>query len=306
MTDTLPSKPYYRVRMWALFASGADKAVILRRGPRTHYQLIDWDLRRDVFKPGQWMRGHVWLCDLSPSGDRLLYWAHQYAPSAHWRRALAELQRRATRESPYDPQTTETRNRSPKRRQTRRKVPRYMRETGKPPAEPRWGSAVRRNEGVWTAISRPPFFSALAIWPSFGHWTGGGMFLSENEIVLQDDNVTPKQNVPVPASFAIHSSFAPEFRNKALTPNAWRMCKLDPVLRDSIAVALKKAGAAWIEWMAPRKNGDLLFACDGRIYRLAKWQDVTPEEYLAGAKDLADFRWARFEKVAPPDRAMQW
>ena len=31
----------------------------------------------------------------------------------------------------------------------------------------------RAERGSWTAISKPPYFSALAIWPSLGRWTGG-------------------------------------------------------------------------------------------------------------------------------------
>lgn len=55
-----------------LFASRAPVAVILRRGPRTHWQLILWDTRRDTFTPGQWMKGLVKLMGLSPSGDKLI------------------------------------------------------------------------------------------------------------------------------------------------------------------------------------------------------------------------------------------
>jgi hypothetical protein len=36
----------------------------------------------------------------------------------------------------------------------------------------------------WSAISRPPFFTALALWPKGDGWGGGGHFLSENRIEL--------------------------------------------------------------------------------------------------------------------------
>lgn len=36
----------------------------------------------------------------------------------------------------------------------------------------------------WTAVSRPPFFTALALWPKGDTWGGGGLFSSENEILL--------------------------------------------------------------------------------------------------------------------------
>lgn len=36
----------------------------------------------------------------------------------------------------------------------------------------------------WTAISRPPFLTALALWPKGDCWGGGGLFLSESEVWL--------------------------------------------------------------------------------------------------------------------------
>ena len=36
----------------------------------------------------------------------------------------------------------------------------------------------------WTAVSRPPFLTALALWPKGDAWGGGGLFTSENEILL--------------------------------------------------------------------------------------------------------------------------
>lgn len=36
----------------------------------------------------------------------------------------------------------------------------------------------------WTAVSRPPFLTALALWPNLGTWGGGGLFETENSILL--------------------------------------------------------------------------------------------------------------------------
>jgi hypothetical protein len=38
--------------------------------------------------------------------------------------------------------------------------------------------------GTWTAISRPPYFTALALWPKGDCWNGGGWFLSKHSFVL--------------------------------------------------------------------------------------------------------------------------
>ncbi|MEM9695075.1 MAG: hypothetical protein AAGA56_21210, partial [Myxococcota bacterium] len=37
---------------------------------------------------------------------------------------------------------------------------------------------------TFTAICRPPYFTALALWPGFGTWGGGGFFPSDREVVL--------------------------------------------------------------------------------------------------------------------------
>src|SRR5260370_16572519 len=36
----------------------------------------------------------------------------------------------------------------------------------------------------WTAISRPPFLTALFLWPKGDCWGGGGHFLSRKQIAL--------------------------------------------------------------------------------------------------------------------------
>jgi hypothetical protein len=38
--------------------------------------------------------------------------------------------------------------------------------------------------GTWTAISRPPYFTALALWPKGDAWGGGGVFESELALAL--------------------------------------------------------------------------------------------------------------------------
>jgi hypothetical protein len=109
----------YRTRTSVLFAAGAPKAVILRRGPRTHYHLIAWDLARDTFEHGQWMRGNVMLCDLSPRGDKLLYFAEQYV------KPLARsLQGR------YEPLKQQPVRKTPRKGRQHRRTPRYLRPPG--------------------------------------------------------------------------------------------------------------------------------------------------------------------------------
>lgn len=64
-------------RLWVLLARDAPTAVVLRRGPSKQAQLVRWDLEEDRFEAGPWLRGRVdeYRCHLSPSGDRLVYFA---------------------------------------------------------------------------------------------------------------------------------------------------------------------------------------------------------------------------------------
>lgn len=46
---------------------------------------------------------------------------------------------------------------------------------------------------TWTAISKPPYFTALAMWSNFGTYGGGGYFL-DNQTVCHRSNETPHPN----------------------------------------------------------------------------------------------------------------
>ena len=43
---------------------------------------------------------------------------------------------------------------------------------------------------AWTAISKPPYLTALALWPKGSCWGGGGLFLSDTEVWLNHDTDT--------------------------------------------------------------------------------------------------------------------
>jgi len=98
-------------RIYVLLARKAASALVFRRGPSKNVLLLRWDLAEDTIQEGQWLRGHIYerRCDLSPSGEHLVYFA------AKWR--------------------------------------------GKYPS--------------FTAVSRPPFLTALALWE--GLWARGAV-----------------------------------------------------------------------------------------------------------------------------------
>jgi hypothetical protein len=48
-------------------------------------------------------------------------------------------------------------------------------------------ASYRRKPFTWTAISRPPWFTALAVWPKGDSWGGGGLFVSDRYFLLAHD-----------------------------------------------------------------------------------------------------------------------
>jgi hypothetical protein len=47
---------------------------------------------------------------------------------------------------------------------------------------PEWEAS--RTTHKWTAISRPPYYTALALWPIGDNWDGGGIFLDNRTVWL--------------------------------------------------------------------------------------------------------------------------
>jgi len=72
---TIERKP--KVSLYALLARDALVGVVFRRGPSKQVLLLLWRIDTDQFYEWQWFKGcnYERRCDLSPSGDRLIYFA---------------------------------------------------------------------------------------------------------------------------------------------------------------------------------------------------------------------------------------
>ncbi len=53
---------------------------------------------------------------------------------------------------------------------------------------------------TWTAISKPPYYTALALWPEIGTWGGGGLFIDQTTVCLRlHESARPhKDHLPPP------------------------------------------------------------------------------------------------------------
>lgn len=69
-------------RLYAFIARDASKAVVLRRGPTRQVLMLTWDMNTDTFEEGQWLKGRVYerRCDLSPCGAHFVYFAAKHKP----------------------------------------------------------------------------------------------------------------------------------------------------------------------------------------------------------------------------------
>ena len=288
------------IRLYAILARKSPLAVVFRRGPSKSVLLLRWNTADDTFEHGQWLRGRIYerRCDLSPQGDLLLYFA------ANWR-------------PPYQ---------------------------------------------SWSAISRPPFLKALALWPKGDGWGGGGHFESGNKILLNHaaTEMALAPGLTVPRWMKIQPfgdrpgwgeddpvwsarlerdgwnlvSYPADTRHDFRAKVAWEFSppiawdKPNPVYPKhcSLQMALtgiKERDGPWYltdhtlirengrqdrlgrtDWADWSHSGDLLFAMDGCLFRLACNNGHLDDLELA--RKIADLTQLKFEPVKAPETASLW
>lgn len=291
------------VRLFVLLARGARRAVVFRRGPSKQVLLLSWDTATDAMTPGQWFRGRIYerRCDLSPSGDKLAYFAAKY----------------------------------------------------------------RGEFGTWTAVSRPPWLTALALWPHGDAWGGGGLFESDQRLLLNHRS-TRMQLAPdfqLPKRFLVeplgpHAGRGEDFPiyDQRLQRDGWRLLhpgaekrhasgealfySFDPAityrrvrpggrapdfeLQMRITGIHEREGAWYVveydlidlkreqevplgrlDWADWDSQGDLLFAREGRLYRLEPQRRGNTVD-VSQPHEVVDLRDLTFENRKAPPGVTQW
>jgi hypothetical protein len=282
-------------RLYAILARDKPIAAVFRRGPSNQVLLLTWNTVTHEVRRGQWFKGRIYerRCDLSPSGERLIYFA-------------------ATNKKPL-----------------------YS----------------------WTAVSRPPYLTALALWKNGSGWGGGGLFTAEDAIELNhgpfasvvEDGFTlpskfrvrpfgprPGQGEDDPIlcarltrdgwkhiaagnttqhkfgsrlwwEFTEHSVWAKTKGNWQLESRLTGMKERDGPWYVMEHRILDKAGnlaadlgrSDWADWSM---SGEILLAREGRLYRIP----VNGKAGLADPIEVADLSAMRFEGIEAPAYARTW
>lgn len=282
-------------RLYVLLARKAPLATVFRRGPSRQVLLLTWNTDTHEVRQGQWFKGRIYerRCDLSPSGEKLIYFAAKHTGPV----------------------------------------------------------------GTWTAVSRPPFFTALAMWPKGDAWGGGGLFQNERTIALNHlagqrklaaGFRLPKSIVVEPLKGhpgrgeddPIHSmrlqrdgwtvrSVGKGQENRRGSkiwweygePQVWSKSRGSMTLEMRILgihetegpwyvvehrvldgqgnVALAIGRSDWADWS---KSGEILFARDGCLFRASVQASGRVSEPIV----IADLRELRFAEVSPPSEVKVW
>jgi hypothetical protein len=278
-----------------ILARRSSLGVIFRRGPSRQVLTLLWDTSTHVIRPGQWFKGRIYerRCDLSPSGEKLIYFAAKY------------------------------------------RAPLF----------------------TWTTVSRPPFLTALAMWPKGDAWGGGGLFKNERIIELnhRPGEMAADPEFKIPKSIAVEPCGKVSGRGEddpilsmrlirdgwiLQTPGAvqqnssrshvswtYSVNQVWAKTRGSLSVEMRILGinerdgpwyvtehrvidangsvlidlgrSDWADWS---KHGDVLFARDGRLFRIPA---KGPND-LGDCHEVMDLRPLRFANVEAPPEAKLW
>lgn len=283
-------------RLYVILAREAPVGVVFRRGPSKQVLLVSWDTATDTFVHGQWFKGRVYedRCDLSPSGDLLVYFAADQ------------------RRTPYSTWFAVSR-------------PPYLTALALWAKGDSWGGGGLFEDQTTLTLDHDELVPTLGSLPSWLHvrefqrgesWTQDG---SPWSVRIQRDGW---RLTSVPGKLAQSRDVKGVLRWEP--PQVWE--KEHPLTPGRYVLRMTHVGLheerAWyvaeyevidgsnlerlghIEWADWDRNGDLLFAMKGALYRLRQRDGVLPP--LEDADVIADFSGLTFEPREPSEEAKRW
>lgn len=274
--------------LYFILARQASVGVVFRRGPSKWTQLIRWDVGMDAFEPGQWFKGRIYegLSDLSPDGTKLVYFARKEN-----RARFEGLKGYFSELEQADvPETT-----------------RFVTNT-------------------WTAVSKPPYLTALALWPACGGADGGGEFVTNEHLLLyHDPRYARPHHEHQPRGLTVQYRSWSEALMYEQSPGDWQRTDLEgsearvkrcPVTGSQLFVRhMREAGKPTCRYYIRSAAKGVLEALPEA--ERADWDRRGRLIYCAGGKLLArtgsdrerllaDFTDAKPQQVAPPEWATTW
>lgn len=199
---------------------------------------------------------------------------------------------------------------------------------------------------TWTAISRPPYFTAIALWNRTAD-IGGGFFESDEEVIINQclfwEDGGGKRELPIiKVGMTTDRGWEQtELMLQRHVRNGWQIVEdknqIDKILfkshqyfndgeiflyqhirnyyhsgrsKEDYTLA-DNEGKVLVEmekldWADLDKNGDLLFSKEGKIFRLSHLDEAPYLPPIENAKELLDLSKYSFQKVPPPDWAREW
>lgn len=199
------------------------------------------------------------------------------------------------------------------------------------------------DEGVgdaWTAICRPPYFTALTLWPNIGSWFGGGVFRSNREVELDATCTLEPHPSSKPVKIRVAAlrfetapweqrllmggwtleerGFDPRSHRRVGQREAWCRPFMDVTLYrevedwDPNRYGGPYSDTYWLQtdsdvhpldrvtWADVDETDRLVMVRDGVLLE-ARWADGRLTERV-----LEDFNPARPEEISTPDWATKW
>lgn len=150
---------------------------------------------------------------------------------------------------------------------------------------------------AWTAISRPPWFTALSSWPNPGSWYGGGVFASDDRVLLDAScslEPDPAYGAPRIEIGTCPAESAPW--EQRLILGGWSLVErgFDPRTH-------RRVGAREI-WRKPAPEGDLTLYREIQDWDPRRFGGPYADSYWLEGDDLVPLEGVRWAEWDAPQR----